>query len=45
VEDLVAVLRRAAVAPLGTKGVAPRDSRYESALLLLLALFYKEQQA
>lgn len=45
VEDLVAVLRGAVVALPGTKAAAPRDSRYESALLLLLALFYKEQQA
>jgi hypothetical protein len=45
VEELVAVLRRAAVALPGTNGATPRDSRYESALLLLLALFYKEQQA
>ena len=44
VEDLVAVLRRAAVALPATNAGAPRDSRYESALLLLLALFYKEQQ-
>jgi hypothetical protein len=45
VEDLVAVLRRAVVALPATNAGALRDSRYESALLLLLALFYKEQQA
>jgi hypothetical protein len=45
VEDLVAVLRRAAVALPSTPPGTPRDSRYDSALLLLLALYYKEQQA
>jgi hypothetical protein len=44
VEDLVAVLRRASVALPAANG-APRDSRYDSALLLLLALYYKEQQS
>ncbi|MEO5815446.1 MAG: hypothetical protein ABIT20_09225 [Gemmatimonadaceae bacterium] len=43
VEELVAVLRRASVelpnAPIG----APRDSRYDSALLVLLALYYEQQ--
>ena len=45
VEDVVAVLRRAAVALPSSPNDAPRDSRYDSALLLLLALYYREQQA
>lgn len=45
VEEVVGVLRRASVALPNAPINAPRDSRYDSALLLLLALFYKEQQA
>jgi len=45
VEDVVAVLRRASAALSSTKPGASRDSRYDSALLVLLALYYKEQQS
>jgi hypothetical protein len=45
VEELVGVLRRASAALPSAAAGAPRDSRYDSALLLLLALYYKEQQA
>ncbi|MEO8336775.1 MAG: hypothetical protein ABI664_17465 [bacterium] len=44
VEDLVAVLRRASASLPNATIDTPRDSRYDSALLLLLALYYKEQQ-
>ena len=44
VEDLVAVLRDASLALASAPIALPRDSRYDSALLLLLALYYKEQQ-
>jgi len=43
VEDLVAVLRRAAVALPTMQRGSTRDSRYDSALLLLLALYFKDQ--
>jgi hypothetical protein len=43
VEDLVAVLRGTSVS-VSSAPDAPRDSRYDSALLLLLALYYKEPQ-
>jgi len=45
VEELVAVLRRASVALSTAPPDSPRDSRYDSALLVLLALYYKEQQS
>jgi hypothetical protein len=45
VEDLVAVLRHAVTSLPTSNGHGPRDSRYESALLLLLTLYYDEQQA
>jgi hypothetical protein len=41
VEDLVAVLRHASVARSNAPIDAPRDSRYDSALLVLLALYYE----
>ncbi|MEP6732576.1 MAG: tetratricopeptide repeat protein [bacterium] len=44
VEELVALLRGASISMVQPHADAPRDSRYESALLLLLALYYKEQQ-
>jgi hypothetical protein len=43
VEDIVAVLRLASVAMPNTPIDTPRDSRYDSALLLLLALYYEQQ--
>jgi hypothetical protein len=45
VEDVVGVLRHASAALSSTKPGTPRDSRYDSALLVLLALYYKEQQS
>jgi hypothetical protein len=45
VEDVVAVLRRASIALATTRPDTPRDSRYDRALLVLLALYYKEQQS
>jgi hypothetical protein len=45
VEELVAVLRGAAAALRTSDADGPRNSRYDSALLLLLALYYKEQQS
>jgi hypothetical protein len=45
VEELVAVLRQASAAVSSAPADTPRDSRYDSALLLLLALYYKEQQS
>ncbi len=44
VEDLVLVLRRASSVLPNARIDVPRDSRYDSALLLLLALYYREQQ-
>lgn len=45
VEELVGVLKRASVALSPSPPGTPRDSRYDSALLVLLGLYYKEQQA
>lgn len=44
VEEVVGVLRSASAAMSATLPDAPRNSRYDSALLVLLALYYKEQQ-
>lgn len=45
VEELVGALRHAAAGSNGVKAARVRDSRFDSALLLLLALYYKEQQS
>lgn len=43
VEELVGSLRSAAAGLPSAKNGRPRDSRFDSALLLLLALYYEEQ--